>query len=188
MVATAGANVALGGLFAPNQNCGLYATAGTVGGRNPTAAYFQGTVAVVGTLSKTAGSFKIDHPLDPTNKYLYHSFVESPDMLNIYNGITTLNEQGEAIVEMPDWFEALNRDYRYQLTCLGQYAPVFIAEKIKEGKFKIEGGQPGQEISWQVTGIRQDAYAKAHPIPVEEVKGEGEKGKYLHPEVYAQAK
>jgi hypothetical protein len=140
----------------------------------------------VGTLSKSAGSFKIDHPLDPTNKYLYHSFVESPDMLNIYNGIVTLNEQGDAIVEMPDWFEALNRDYRYQLTCLGQYAPVFIAEKIKEGRFKISGGQLGQEISWQVTGIRQDAYAKAHPIPVEELKGEDEKGKYLHPELFGE--
>ena len=188
LIATAGADVALSSLFANNQNVGLYATAGNIGGRNPTAGYFQGSVSVVGTLTKSAGSFKIDHPLDPTNKYLYHSFVESPDMLNIYNGIATLNEQSEAIVEIPEWFEALNRDYRYQLTCLGQYAPVFIAEKINEGKFKIAGGQLGQEISWMVTGIRQDAYAKAHPIPVEEAKSEGEKGKYLHPEIFAQAK
>ena len=136
LIATAGADVALSSLFANNQNVGLYATAGNIGGRNPTAGYFQGSVSVVGTLTKSAGSFKIDHPLDPTNKYLYHSFVESPDMLNIYNGIATLNEQSEAIVEIPEWFEALNRDYRYQLTCLGQYAPVFIAEKINEGKIK----------------------------------------------------
>lgn len=184
LIATGGVNVSLDNLFANNQNVGLYASAGNIFGRNPTAGYFQGSVAVVGNLSKSTGSFKIDHPLDPSNKYLYHSFVESPDMLNIYNGMATLNEAGEAEVEMPDWFEALNRDYRYQLTCIGEYAPVFIAEKMKEGKFKIAGGQSGQEISWQVTGIRQDAYAKAHPIPVEEVKGEGEKGKYLHPELF----
>jgi hypothetical protein len=186
LIATGGVNVSLDNLFANNQNVGLYASAGNVFGRNPTAGYFQGTVAVVGSLSKSAGSFKIDHPLDPSNKYLYHSFVESPDMLNIYNGMATLNEAGEAEVEMPDWFEALNRDYRYQLTCIGEYAPVFIAEKIRERKFKIGGGQPRQEISWQVTGIRKDAYAKAHPIPVEEVKGEGEKGKFLHPELFGE--
>lgn len=184
LIATGGVNVSLDNLFANNQNVGLYASAGNIFGRNPTAGYFQGSVAVVGNLSKSTGSFKIDHPLDPSNKYLYHSFVESPDMLNIYNGMATLNEAGEAEVEMPDWFEALNRDYRYQLTCIGEYAPVFIAEKMKERKFKIAGGQSGQEISWQVTGIRQDAYAKAHPIPVEEVKGEGEKGKYLHPDLF----
>ena len=188
MVATADVVVGLGNLFAANQAVGLYATAGSGSGRNPTAAYFQGTVAVVGTLSKSAGSFKIDHPLDPANKFLYHSFVESPDMLNIYSGIATLDKQGEALVKMPDWFEALNRDCRYQLTCLGQYAPVFIAEEIKNGKFTIAGGTADQRISWQVTGIRQDAYAKAHPIPVEELKGEGEKGKYLHPEVFPKAK
>ena len=37
-------------------------------------------------LSKSIGTFKIDHPLDPANKYLSHSFVELPDMMNIYNG------------------------------------------------------------------------------------------------------
>ena len=46
-----------------------------------------GNLDVTGTISKGGGTFKIDHPLDPTNKYLYHSFVESPDMMNIYNGI-----------------------------------------------------------------------------------------------------
>jgi hypothetical protein len=48
------------------------------------AAFFDGDVDVDGNLSKAGGSFKIDHPLDPANKYLYHSFVESPDMMNVY--------------------------------------------------------------------------------------------------------
>ena len=31
-------------------------------------------------------AFVIDHPLDPANKYLSHCSVESPDVMNLYNG------------------------------------------------------------------------------------------------------
>jgi len=153
------------------------------------AGYFNGKVHVNGTLSKSAGSFKIDHPLDPANKYLSHSFVESPDMMNIYNGIVVLDKKGEAVVKLPDWFEALNRDYRYQLTAIGQPGPdLYIAEEIAKGQFTIAGGAVGMKVSWQVTGIRQDAYANAHRIPVEEDKTGPEKGSYLHPELFGQPK
>ncbi len=148
------------------------------------AAFFDGNVDVDGKLSKAGGSFKIDHPLDPANKYLYHSFVESPDMKNIYDGVATLNANGEATIEMPDWFGVLNRDFRYQLTCIGGFAPVYIAEKLANNQFKIGGGKPGMEVSWQITGIRQDAWANANRIPVEEEKEAKLKGFYLHPEVY----
>jgi hypothetical protein len=140
-----------------------------------------GNVNIGGTLTKSTGSFKIDHPLDPANKYLYHSFVESPDMMNIYNGNATLDAGGEAIVQLPDYFEALNRDFRYQLSCIGSFAPVYVSEKVSHNQFKIAGGSPGMEVSWQVTGIRQDAYAKAHPIQVEVEKEAAAKGKYLSP-------
>jgi hypothetical protein len=141
----------------------------------------NGNVTIFGTLSKGAGSFKIDHPLDPENKYLYHSFVESPDMMNIYNGNVTIDEQGEAVVELPDWFESLNQDFRYQLTCLHGFAPVYIDEEISANHFKIAGGKPGMKVSWQVSGIRHDAYANAHRIQVEEDKPAGERGTFLHP-------
>jgi len=158
---------------------GVYAVGSSHAGQ------FVGQVGIVGTLTKTSGSFKIDHPLDPAHKYLYHSFVESPDMMNIYNGNVTLNAQGESWVELPEWFEALNKDFRYQLTPIGASGPnLFIAEKISNNRFKIAGGEAGMEVSWQVTGIRQDAYANAHRIPVEEEKTGDEQGKYLHPEVH----
>lgn len=144
----------------------------------------SGDLAVAGHLSKGSGSFKIDHPLDPKNKYLYHSFVESPDMMNIYNGNTILDEEGESVIEMPDWFEPLNRDFRYQLTPIGAPADLYVASEIKEGKFKIAGGQKGQKVSWQVTGIRQDKYANAHRLRVEVEKEEENKGTYLHPDVW----
>ncbi len=147
---------------------------------------FVGAVEVTGNLSKGGGSFKIDHPLDPANKYLYHSFVESPDMMNIYNGVVALDAQGEAIVTLPDYFDALNRDFRYQLTCIGGFAPVYVAAEIAGNQFKIAGGSPGLKVSWQVTGVRQDAFANKHRIPVEEDKPAAERGHYLHPAAFNQ--
>jgi hypothetical protein len=146
------------------------------------AGVFSGNVYVGGTLSKSAGSFKIDHPLDPANKYLSHSFVESPDMMNIYNGVVVLNNYGEAEVMLPKYFETLNRDFRYQLTAIGAPAPgLHVAQEVAGNRFRIAGGQPGMKVSWQVTGVRQDAFANAHRIPVEEEKPAEERGYYLHP-------
>jgi hypothetical protein len=158
----------------PNGN-GLFA--GNVG--------VAGNLTVSGTLQKGSGSFKIDHPLDPENKYLYHSFVESPDMKNIYDGVVQLDEQGEAEVHLPSWFEALNKDFRYQLTAIGAAAPnLHVSRKIHNNQFWIAGGEPGMEISWQITGTREDAYAKTHRIPVEEQKPVAERGHYLHPDAF----
>jgi len=131
------------------------------------AGYFGGPVNVNGNLAKAGGSFVIDHPTDPANKYLYHSFVESPDMKNIYDGNVVTDGSGPAVVKMPDWFEALNRDFRYQLTVIGQFAQAIVASKIANGQFAIKTDKPGVEVSWQVTGIRQDAWANAHRVPGE---------------------
>jgi len=147
----------------------------------------SGQVDVIGTLSKGGGSFKIDHPLDPANKYLYHSFVESPDMMNIYNGVAELDASGEAVIALPDWFQALNRDFRYQLTPIGAPGPnLYIAEEVANNRFKIAGGKPGSKVSWQVTGIRQDAFANANRIPVEVEKAAADRGRYLYPEALGQ--
>jgi len=144
-----------------------------------------GNLSISGNISKAGGSFKIDHPLDPANKYLYHSFVESPDMMNIYNGVVVLDEAGEATVTMPDWFEALNRDFRYSLTAIGAPGPnLYVAEEVNSNHFKIAGGKPGAKVSWQITGVRHDAWADAHRIPLEVEKTGNEKGKYMHPELF----
>jgi hypothetical protein len=145
-----------------------------------------GNLKVTGTLTKGGGSFKIDHPLDPANKYLSHSFVESPDMMNIYNGNVTTSERGLATVVLPDYFEALNGNFRYQLTVIGQFAQAIVAEEIGNGRFTIKTNRPKVKVSWQVTGIRHDAYANAHRIPVTEQKPSSEQGTYLHPDLYGQ--
>jgi hypothetical protein len=106
-------------------------------------------------------------------------------MMNIYNGIVTLDAHGSAVVTMPEWFSALNRDFRYQLTAIGSGAPkLHIAEEMHGNQFRIGGGKKGMRVSWEVTGIRQDAWANAHRIPNEETKPTNQQGKYLHPELF----
>jgi len=172
------------GVAAANNTFGVVGSVGA-GATGCYAGYFGGNVIVAGTLSKSGGNFKIDHPLDPANKYLSHSFVESPDMMNIYNGNIVLDGEGEATITMPDWFEALNKDFRYQLTAIGKPSPnLYIAREMSGNQFRVAGGTPGAKVSWTVTGIRHDAYANAHRIPVEEEKTASERGKYLTPEVF----
>jgi hypothetical protein len=162
------------------------------------AAYLEGNVRISGNLHKSGGSFKIDHPLDPANKYLCHSFVESPDMKNVYDGVVVLDNKGKAEIDLPDWFSILNKDFRYQLTAIGAPGPnLYIAEEISDtttssnknknsSRFRIAGGTSGMKVSWQVTGIRRDPWANANRIQVEEDKPAKERGYYLHPDLYDQ--
>jgi hypothetical protein len=148
---------------------------------------FSGNLTVTGAITAGVKDFKIDHPLDPTNKYLYHSSVESSEMMNIYTGNAVLDSAGQARVSLPNWFEAVNADFRYQLTAIGAAAPgLHIAKEIANHEFSIAGGAPGMKVSWQVTGVRHDAYAKAHPLEVEVAKPADERGHYLHPEAFGQ--
>jgi trimeric autotransporter adhesin len=143
----------------------------------------NGNTDILGTLTKPAGSFKIDHPLDPANKYLYHSFVESPDMKNMYDGNVTTDDAGLATITLPDWFETLNRNFRYQLTVIGQFARAIVGSEISGNQFSIRTDKPNVKVSWQVTGTRQDAYANAHRIQVEVEKAPADRGHYLYPEL-----
>lgn len=139
-------------------------------------AVVNGNLTVKGTINKGADHFMIDDPLDPQNKYLFHSVVESPDMKDIYDGIAILDQKGEATVRLPPWFQALNGDFRYQLTCIGSSAPVYVAAEVQNNRFRIAGGKPGLKVSWQLTGIRHDAFAKANPVVVEQSKSARERG------------
>jgi hypothetical protein len=157
----------------------------------------KGSASVLGALSKGSGTFVIDHPLDPKNTLLYHSFVESPDAKNIYDGIATLDAQGEATVELPDYFLALNEDFRYLGTPIGEAMPgLYLSSEVRKsflGLFgtpviRLAGGVPGGKVSWQVTGIRHDPFIEANPIIPEVEKGPDQlvdKGEYVCEECYA---
>ncbi len=148
-----------------------------------TAATAKSTLSITGNLVKGSGSFLIDHPLDPANKLLYHSFVESPDVKNIYDGVATLDKNGEAMIQLPSYFEALNKDFRYQIKPISAAMPgLYVKSEVKDNQFTVSGGLAGAKISWQVTGIRHDPYILAHPIIPEVDKTDTtpvKKGEYL---------
>ncbi len=153
------------------------------------AGYFKGRVTVTGTLTAGSKSFRIDDPTDPANRYLYHTSVESPDMKNLYDGNVTTDDEGFATVTLPAWFEALNGDFRYQLTVIGggdRWVQARIARPIEDNSFVIETSAPHTMVSWQVTGIRRDPWARMHRTPVEQPKPEELRGTYVHPKAYGQ--
>ncbi|MCG3132726.1 MAG: hypothetical protein FLDDKLPJ_03592 [Phycisphaerae bacterium] len=141
--------------------------------------FSTGNIAASGTKS-----FLIDHPLDPENKTLRHYCAEGPEPMNEYSGVVSLDRNGEAWVALPNYFESINRDFRYQLTCLGQFAPVYVREEIRDGAFLISGGEPGMRVSWEVKGVRDDAFVRTYGAPVEQAKTETNRGRFLQPELY----
>lgn len=147
------------------------------------AGYFSGQIYATAA-SSTIKAFKIDHPLDPANKYLYHSSVESDEMLDMYSGNVTTDAQGLAVVQLPTYFQALNKNFRYQFTCINQFAQVIVGEKIHDNQFTIRTDKPNVEVSWTVMGVRQDAAANRYRIQNEVDKPDFEKGTYLVPEAY----
>jgi hypothetical protein len=160
---------------------------GVNGAADGLAGDFLGDVSISGNLSVTGTkNFRIDHPLDPENKYLYHAAVESSEVLNVYTGNITTDETGNAEVALPDWFDAVNRDFRYQLTVVGQFAQAIVAAKIKNNHFTIRTDAPNVEVSWLVTGVRSDPGLLKHPFKVEEDKPDYERGYYLSPDAYGQ--
>ncbi len=170
-------------------NYGIYSNGATGGGTN-WAGYFQGDVHVNGNLSASgAKPFKIDHPLDPANKYLTHFALESNEVLNVYTGNAVTNENGKVTVRLPDYFEAANKDFKYQLTIVDEekFAMARVSRKISDNQFEISTDIPGIEVSWQVTAVRNDKAIQKYAMPSVSDKPAHEKGKYLNPELYGKS-
>ncbi len=137
-----------------------------------------GSLEIAGALVRGCDTIRIDHPLDPENTYLCHAPLESPERATVHGGNVVLDGKGEARVTLPDWFEALNGDVRYQLTAVGAPAPdLHVAAEVAGNRFRIAGGRPGLKVSWQVTGVRRDPCAESHPLRVEVPKPEAARGR-----------
>lgn len=173
------------GVFAQGRTTGVFASGKNVGivGAGPTAGQFFGDVSITGSLQKGGGGFRIDHPLDPENRYLSHSFVESPEMLNVYRGTVTTDDSGEAGVQLPAYVEALNEQFTYHLTVLGEIGAATVTQPMQENGFRIRSDRPDAEVCWLLLGVRRDPWATAHRIQVEEDKDDDARGRYLHPHV-----
>ena len=164
-------------------NVGLMAHA--AGGAENYAIWSNGNVWSSGTVGGSLKTFRIDHPLDPANKYLVHASIESNEAVNVYTGNVTTDANGLATVTLPDYVEAVNKDFRYQLTVIGRFANAIVKEKVAAGKFVIQTDQPNVEVSWSLTGVRNDKYMQAFPMSAEQDKG-ALRGKYIHPEFFGQ--
>jgi hypothetical protein len=134
-------------------------------------------------------SFQIDHPLRPETHFLNHFCIEAPEPYNLYRGTVTLDAQGEAWVQLPDYFEAINRDASYHLTPIGAAMPnLHVAAEIQGNRFKIAGGAPFKKVSWEVKAVRNDPWVQQYGYQTEQEKPKEYQGLYLHPELYGQPK
>jgi hypothetical protein len=170
------------------DNAGVYAYSANsyaiyAGGGGAYAAYVDGELYAA-SASAAVKSFRIDHPLDPAHKVLAHSCVESNERLTLYAGRVTTDSSGEASVDLPAWFDALNTDLRYQLTVIGSFAQAMVKSEVRGRRFVIATSEPATTVCWQLSGVRQDPYAKTHPLVVEAEKVGEERGRYLTPAAF----
>ncbi len=142
----------------------------------------NGDFTVVG-----AKAFTMDHPLDPTNKLLRHAAAESNEVINFYSGNVTTDASGKVTVQLPDYFEAINKDFRYQLTVIGSFAQAIISKEVANNKFEIATSQPNIKVSWEVKGVRNDAHMRKFPFQAVEEKSASQKGKYWDPAAHNQS-
>jgi hypothetical protein len=132
-------------------------------------------------------AFTMDHPLDPTNKTLMHAAAESNEVINFYSGNVTTDASGKATVSLPDYFEAINKDFRYQLTVIGgTFAQAIVSKEVNNNKFEIATNQPNVKVSWEVKGVRNDAHMRKFPFVAVEEKSATQKGQYIDPAAYGQ--
>ncbi len=152
----------------------------------------NGDMHITGSLSKGAGSFLIDHPLDPLNKTLRHSFVESPENLCLYRGKIKLDSQGRATVEMPAYFPALTKEDEatVNLTAIGTQPFLLSFQWNQEHTAFTIFGSPDAEAAYLVLADRDDPVIYQLRQPVEQEKGNGnfEKEQLLYPQAYGYPK
>ncbi len=197
VLANSGATIGVWGETDSATGYGVYGEAtrgtgrsyGVYGATDSSDALAYGVYAAGNLGSSGVKTFLIDHPLDPGNAYLIHYSAEGPEPQNIYNGVITLDALGEAWVELPVYFDAINTDPRYQLTAIGGPAPLLhVAQKIAGNTFLIAGGDPGMEVSWEVKARRSDPGTRRMTIEAVRPKTGKDVGRYLQPEVYGQPK
>lgn len=168
------------------ENIGVYSFASSA--NVCFAGYFDGTL-FASSASSGVKSFLIDHPLDPANKYLEHSSVESDQRMNVYRGVAVTDAQGYATVPLPSWFSALNEEIQYQLTVVdtvdtADFILTKVVKKFDGRTFRIRTSQPRTEVNWQISGVRHDPTSNYHPLQVEREKRGHERGRYLQPRAF----
>jgi len=171
------------------EGSGGYGVYGAITNGNGYGGGFFGDIIVMGDVEKNNCYFLIDHPLDPENKLLRHSCVESPENLLMYRGRVILDANGTGTAALPDYFTALadERGSSVHLTPRGQPFPTGY-DWNSSGDLLIIFGEAGREVSWMVLAERDDPVARHRARPVEEDKGPDsrycDRGIFLFPVAY----
>jgi hypothetical protein len=161
---------------------------GTETSSNPAAlaALFDGNVRINGnlTVTGTKSGFRIDDPRDPVHRTLTHTPVESDALSVVYTGNVRTGRDGHATVRLPAYAAAVAGAWRYQLTPIGRFGQAIVEREVRGGRFVIRTEYGGTKVSWSVTGLRRDAFARKHPFRAVQAKAGIERGRYLHPDLY----
>jgi hypothetical protein len=186
--ATATSGSTYGGFFrsdSPQSTAyGVYGVEPTGGAGH--AVYALGTLAASGTKS-----FQIDHPLTPETHFLNHFCTEAPEPMNAYSGNVVTDARGYATIQLPDYFDSINRDFRYQLTVIDDSDDFVLAKVVREiqnNQFTIRTSAPRVKVSWEVKAVRNDRYVQAYRYKTIQEKEDEIKGRYLHPELFGMPK
>lgn len=198
-ISTSGNTTGILGQSASDTGKGVYGLANAVTGinygvygeavsSNGFALWAQGDTGASGNKS-----FVIDHPLDPANKILKHFCSEGPEPLNVYSGNAVTDAQGYATIRLPDYFEAINRDFRYQLTVINEensddFVLAMVVREIRNNQFVLRTSKPGVKVSWEVKARRNDNWVRERGAEAEMEKPAELKGRYINPEFFGQPK
>ncbi|MBV6457819.1 MAG: hypothetical protein HONBIEJF_00939 [Fimbriimonadaceae bacterium] len=197
--ATASTGIAYGGRFESDSTSGrgIYALAtsttgtnyGVRGATNSGSGY--GIFADGDLGASGSKSFRIDHPLDPENRYLLHYASESPYPQNFYSGNVVTDSRGYAWVELPSYFSSINANFKYQLTVLDDsdstdFVMAKVSKEIRGNRFQVRTSAPNTKVSWRIEADRSDLYMRRKKPAAEVEKLGEERGRYQQPELYGQ--
>jgi hypothetical protein len=126
----------------------------------------RGSVTVVGSLSKSSGSFKIPHPVpEKTETHdLVHSFVEAPQADNIYRGkIDLVSGRAEVNIDTvagmtEGTFALLNREIQCFTSNESGWTAVRGSVSGNILTIEAQDNTCTDTISWLVIGERQDQH------------------------------
>ncbi len=149
-----------------------------------------GAAQVFGTFSASGTkSFQIDHPLDPENHYLNHFCTEGPEPYNVYRGNVITDARGYATVELPEYFDKIDRNPTYDLTVIDggdDFVLVKVVREVQNNVFTIRTSAPRTKVSWRVEAIRNDRWVQRYGYLATQEKEEENRGRYVSPELYGQ--
>jgi hypothetical protein len=136
---------------------------------------YVNNLRVNGNISKSGGSFSIDHPNPAKTKThrLVHGFVESATAGdNIYRFVVEIKNL-KAIIKLPDYYKYLNEDDQIWVNSKDHFGMAYGKINKKQSELTIFSNKDGF-YNVLLIGTRKDEYVKKYWNGVEPLKSKGE--------------